>query len=104
MLKLVLETALDAVIVMHSDGQVLDWSSEAEIIFGWQRHEAIGVEMASLIIPERYREAHRQGLRHYIATGEGPVLRRRVEITGLRKTGEEFPIELSISPTTVKEQ
>lgn len=100
MLQLVLETALDGVIVMHGDGRVADWNGQAEVIFGWRQQEAIGAEMASLIIPERYREAHRQGLERFLATGQGPLLRKRIEITGLRKTGEEFPIELSISPTT----
>jgi PAS domain S-box-containing protein len=97
-LQLVLDTALDAVIVIDTDGRVMEWSHQTEVIFGWQRQEAVGSEMASLIIPEQYREAHRQGIRHFLATGEGPVLRKRIEITGLRKNGEEFPIELSICP------
>src|SRR5271170_656979 len=54
--------------------------------------------MADLIIPERYREAHRDGLRKYLETGQGEILGRRIEVSGLRKNGEEFPVELSISP------
>jgi PAS domain S-box-containing protein len=98
MIKLVLETALDAVIVMRSDGIVADWNAQAETVFGWTPSEAIGFEMASLIIPGQYRELHRQGLSRYLATGEGPVLRKRIEITAVCKSGEEFPIELSITP------
>ena len=59
--------------------------------------------MAGLIVPPQYRGAHRAGLAHYMATGEGPVLRRRIEITALRRNGEEFPIELSITPVSVNE-
>jgi PAS domain S-box-containing protein len=97
-LQLVLDTALDGVIVMRSDGIILDWNLRAEKLFGWRQAEVIGHEMGQFIIPERFREAHAQGLRHYLETGEGPVLRKRIEISALRKSGEEFPIELSISP------
>ena len=58
-LRMVLETALDAVVVMKSDGVVADWNDRAAGVFGWSRDEAVGRTMADLIIPERYREAHR---------------------------------------------
>src|SRR6516164_3902564 len=58
-LRLVLETALDAVVVMKSDGVVADWNDRAAGVFGWPRDEAGGRIMADLIIPGRYREAHR---------------------------------------------
>jgi PAS domain S-box-containing protein len=97
-LRLVLETALDAVVVMKSDGVVADWNDRAVGVFGWSRDEAVGRTMADLIIPQRYREAHRNGLRRYLETGVGDVLGTRIEVAGLRKTGEEFSVELSISP------
>jgi PAS domain S-box-containing protein len=97
-LRLILETALDAVAVMKSDGVVADWNDCAVGVFGWSRDEAIGRTLAELIIPERYRDAHRNGLRRYLETGQGEVLGRRIEVSGLRKNGEEFPVELSISP------
>jgi PAS domain S-box-containing protein len=97
-LRLILETALDAVVVMKSDGVVIDWNDCAAGVFGWSRGEAIGRMMADLIIPERYRNAHKDGLRRYLETGVGEILRRRIEVSGLRKNGEEFPVELSISP------
>jgi PAS domain S-box-containing protein len=97
-LRLVLETALDAVVVMKSDGVVADWNDRAAGVFGWSRHEAVGRTMADLIIPKRYREAHRNGLRRYLETGTGSVLGTRIEVAGVRKNGKEFPVELSISP------
>lgn len=97
-LRLILETALDAAIVMRPDGVVADWNDRAVDVFGWSRDEAVGRTMADLIIPERYREAHRNGLRRYLEHGKGQVIGRRIEVSGLRKNGEEFPVELSISP------
>ena len=103
-LQLILDTALDGVIVMRSDGTVADWNIQAERIFEWKRDEVVGREMSVLIIPERYRAAHHNGLNHYLATGKGPLLRTHVEITALRKSGEEFPVELSISPLNRMDQ
>lgn len=97
---LVLDTALDSVVVMDGAGNVLEWNHQAEELFGFSRDEVMGQEMASFIIPHRYRQAHHGGLKRYLAGGEGPVLRKRIEISALNKAGEEFPVELSISPAT----
>jgi PAS domain S-box-containing protein len=94
----IVETAFDAFIGIDSKGVIVDWNSQAEATFGWSRPEAIGQTVSDLIIPERYRKAHQEGLRRYFATGEGPVLNKRVEITGLHKGGHELPVELMISP------
>ena len=102
-LRPIMETALDAVIVMKSDGVVADWNDRAVGVFGWSRDEAVGRIMADLIIPERHREAHRKGLRRYMESGKGEVIGRRIEVSGLRKNGEEFPVELSISPIQDRE-
>jgi PAS domain S-box-containing protein len=102
-LRPILETALDAVVVMKSDGIVADWNDRAAVVFGWSREEAVGRVMADLIIPERYREAHRKGLRRYLESGKGEVVGRRIEVSGLRKNGEEFLVELSISPIQDRE-
>jgi two-component system, sensor histidine kinase and response regulator len=90
-------TTLDAFVGMDSRGLVVDWNQQAEAIFGWSREEAMGQALAQMIIPERYRAAHEKGLRHFLVSGEGPVLNKRIEITGLRRDGHEFPIELAIS-------
>jgi two-component system, cell cycle sensor histidine kinase and response regulator CckA len=97
-LRAIIDTALDALIGMNAQGEITEWNPRAEIIFGWHRGDVIGQHLADMIIPPRYREAHERGLRHFIDTGEGPVLNRRVESTGLRRDGTEFPVELSISP------
>ncbi|WP_447983525.1 response regulator [Nitrospira sp. Nam74] len=94
----IIDTALDAVIGMDHRGYILDWNRRAETIFQWTREEAIGRDLADTIIPPHHREAHRRGLQQFLRSGEGPVLNRRIEITGLRRDGMEFPIELAISP------
>lgn len=93
----VINSALSAVIVMDSQGQITDWNAHAEKIFGWALTDVMGKDLHTLIIPENLRSAHRQGLSHFIKTGEGPVIGKLIEMNALRRGGSEFPIELSIS-------
>lgn len=97
----ILDTALDAVVVMTKDGIIAGWNGNAETIFGWSRSEAVGRQLSELIIPQRYREAHHRGLARYLSTGKGTLIDRHIEISGLRSSGEEFPVELSITSTDV---
>lgn len=94
----VIESALDAVVMMDREGRIIEWNRPAELIFGWSRQEALGRNLGETIVPPALREAHANGVKHYLATGEGPVLNKRIEITGLRKNGAEFPVELTIIP------
>ena len=95
-----LRISLDAIVMMGSDGTVAEWNPAAEQIFGYTREEALGQEMASLIIPPALRERHRQGLARCLASGEGPILNQRLEITAVRRDGAEFPVELTIAPVS----
>jgi PAS domain S-box-containing protein len=99
--RLIVETALDAVVTMDDHGLISGWNPQAEAVFGWPAEEAVGRSLVDLIIPPQYREAHKAGLKHYLATGEGPVLMKRLELTALRRSGEEFPVELTISPLRI---
>ncbi len=103
-LRAILESAFDAIVGMDQKGLVIEWNPRAEEIFGWSKDQAIGQRMSELIIPERYRQMHEKGLSHFIMTGEGPVLNRSIEISGLKKSGEEFPVELSITPLKIDNQ
>lgn len=93
----VLETALDAVCIMDANGTVTGWNDHAATLFGWSSHEAVGRQLSELIIPPKLRPAHEQGLARFLATGEGPVLDRRIEVSALNASGDEFPVELSIT-------
>jgi PAS domain S-box-containing protein len=92
-----LNAAPSAVIMINTEGRIIDWNVRAETVFGWTRTEALDRELAETVIPPHHRGAHRKGLAHYLATGEGPALNRLIEMTALRRDGGEFPVELSIS-------
>ena len=96
-LNSVLTTAMDAVVQIKSDGTITGWSGQAENIFGWTSVEAINQLLHDLIVPTQHIQAHLKGMRHFMATGEGPVINKRIEITAIRRDGLEFPIELTIS-------
>jgi PAS domain S-box-containing protein len=96
--RLIVDTALDAVVTMDGAGMITGWSPQAERTFGWNKAEAIGRSLAETIIPPRYRDAHRRGLARYLATGEARVLNKRIELFALHRHGHEFPVELSITP------
>ncbi|WP_164931968.1 EAL domain-containing protein [Janthinobacterium sp. 17J80-10] len=93
-----LDNALDAFIAIDEDSQILEWSQQAEKIFGWSREEALGKALTETIIPQRYKAAHLAGLKHYLDSGEHHLLGRRVETFACRKDGSEFPVELAITP------
>lgn len=92
----ILDAAYDAFVAIDAGSVITAWNRQAEKTFGWSRDEAIGRSLVETIIPPQYREAHHRGLGHFLATGEGPVLNRPLEITALRRSGEEFPVELAI--------
>lgn len=97
-LRLIIETTLDAVITIDAGGMITGWNTQAEKIFGWPAREVVGRRLSETIIPSGYREAHERGLKHFTATGEGPVLNRRIELAALNRDGREFPVELAITP------
>jgi PAS domain S-box-containing protein len=97
-MRAVLDGALEAVIGMDATGRVTFWNPSATQMFGWTREEALGQVLASLIIPEPLREAHQRGLARFVRTGETSLLNRRLQVTGLRKDGSEFPVELAVTP------
>ncbi|HEU5211758.1 MAG TPA: PAS domain S-box protein [Gaiellaceae bacterium] len=96
-LRATLEAALDAVVTMDSSGRVLDWNHAAEATFGYRAHEAIGRDMADLIVPAKLRPTHRRGLARFLETEQAVVLDKRIELSGLHKNGSEFPVELTIT-------
>ena len=94
----IVETALDCIITADHEGRIVEFNPAAEKTFGYTQAQAIGKEIAELIIPPALRARHRRGMAHYLATGEGPVLNKRIELPAIRADGREFPIELAITP------
>jgi len=98
------ESANDAIICIDDTGIVNFWNKKAEEMFGYSTNEAIGRAVCALIIPERYREKHTEGLKTFSRTGTGPVVGKPIELSSLRKDGKEFPIELSVSAMKINER
>ena len=96
--RLIMSGALDAIICMNTDGAVTFWNPQAETILGWKEAEVMGQQLSELIIPHKYRKFHKAGLEHYLKTGEEKALNRLLELTAIKKCGEEFPVELTIIP------
>jgi PAS domain S-box-containing protein len=96
-LQTVLDTALDAVVVMDTEGKVIGWNDNGEKCFGWTWDEVRGRRLSDVLIPPEYRAAHEAGLAHYLNTGEGRVLGHRIEVSALSRDGRQLPIELSIT-------
>ena len=92
-----LEAAIDCVIVADASGRIVEFNPAAERTFGYSRKEALGRTMAELIVPPSLRERHIAAFARFVETREGSMLGRRVELTGMRADGSEFPVELALS-------
>lgn len=93
----ILDRSHEAYISMDSAGVVTVWNAAAETMFGWARSEAIGRELAGLIVPEDMRSAHREGIERFRQTGYGPMIGPRTEVIAKHRDGAEIPVELSIT-------
>ncbi len=98
----VFHTATDAIVLADHTGRIMDWNQAAERMFGYTKEEIFG-KLLTDIMPERFREAHTQGLARFKSTGETRVMGKTVTLYGLRKNGEEFPIELSLNSWTTEQ-
>ena len=98
-LEVAVTGALDAIIIIDSDGNIISFNPAAETIFGYDRDSVIGRNMGDLIVPVQHRDSHKEGMRRYIETGIGPVLNKRLELSALNSSGEEFDVELTITVT-----
>lgn len=92
-----IEKSLDAVIGIGSDSLIIDWNPQAESVFGWSHDEAIGKDIAQLIIPAEFRKAHYRGIKKFLKTHVGAILNQRTELPALHKDGHQFPVELTVS-------
>ncbi len=92
-----LEAAIDCVIVADASGRIVEFNPAAERTFGYSREEALGRTIAELIVPPSLRERHIAAFARFVETREGSMLGRRMELTGMRADGSEFPVELALS-------
>lgn len=96
--RAVIDSSLTAVVVIDADGRIIDWNRRAEDMFGRTHQDAVGLDLAETIIPQRYHADHRRGIQRFLVAREGPILNKLIEVTALRRDGSEFPVELSVSP------
>jgi two-component system, sensor histidine kinase and response regulator len=97
-LRLIINTALDAVVTMNAEGLITNWNSEAERSFGWSSQEALGRQLSETIMPQQYRQDYERSLECFLKTGDGTSLRQRTEMSALHRDGHEFPVEVATSP------
>jgi len=95
--RLILDAALDAVVVTDANGTVKEWSPQAERVFGWSRDEIFDRRVVDTVIPPEYRESHLASLERFARTGTDKFLNRRLERIALRKDGTRFPVEVTVT-------
>jgi PAS domain S-box-containing protein len=101
LLEAMLASSLDAVITIDASGRVVTFNRAAEEIFGYAAEAAVGRDIAELIIPPALRERHYGALTSHVETGSRTILNRRVELTGMRADGREFPVELTVTRVAI---
>ena len=98
----VAQTASEAIITIDNHSDIIFWNYAAETIFDYSADEAVGKQL-NMMMPERFHEAHQQGLNRVVSTGESNILGKTIEVVGLRKDGSEFPMELSLATWKTRE-
>jgi diguanylate cyclase (GGDEF)-like protein/PAS domain S-box-containing protein len=93
----VLDTTGDAFVGMDARGRITDWNAAAAETFGWAAAEAMGRDLAELLLPDRFRETFRAELEEFHATGRHRLPDGPVQFTGLTRGGFELPVELTVS-------
>ena len=92
----IIEGSHDPFIAMNVNGNITEWNAAASHTFGWSRSQALGQRLDELIIPDRFRAEHRAAMQRFLLSGSAEILDKRIELTALRLSGEEFPVEITI--------
>jgi len=95
-------SAQDAIIMMDYEGNISYFNKAAEKIFGYTAAEAIGKPLHHLLVPSEFHESFNKGYPRFAQTGQGEIVGKSVEMSALRKGGQEFPIGLSVSSVKIK--
>ncbi len=96
----IIESASDAFVSIDTEDRVTEWNQQAEKLFGWQRGEVIGRRITDLIVPDRAKLAHRNGVARVLRAGSRHVLNRTREVTAVRRDGGEFPADITVWPVS----
>ena len=101
-LNQVVSAAQDAIVILDPRGNIVLWNESAVRIFGYPLEEALGQNLHRLLAPARYQQGYEQGFAAFLQSGKGRAVGKVLELTALRKSGEEFPVELSLSSMQLK--
>ncbi|MFT5693642.1 MAG: two-component system sensor histidine kinase/response regulator [Oceanicoccus sp.] len=100
----VMDANLDALVTIDANSCIIEFSSQAEELFGYERAEVLGQSMAELLIPVEMRSKHTFGMERYLKSRIGSIVGERIEVEAMRKSGELFPIELTVQSVTIDDQ
>ncbi len=95
--RILSDSAQDAIIMMDNDGNISYWNKASELIFGYRGEEIIGKPLHEILAPRRYEEMFQKKYTDFKRFGKGLALGKRIEFSAVRKSGEEFPVEISLS-------
>lgn len=99
--RLVIDSARDAFVAMDASGKIVDWNPQSQEMFGYSREEAIGRPLGEALIPDGQRAGFSEGLKQFLTTGQGTLMGRRLEMSARHRDGQEFPVELVVSPARI---
>ena len=95
-------SAHDAIIMIDDEGKIAFWNEAAERIFGYACAEAEGKDLHALVAPEKYLPMHERAFPEFKISGKGDAVGKTLELEALRKGGESFPVELSLSSANIR--
>jgi PAS domain S-box-containing protein len=99
----ILAMSFDAIVAIDHEGTITEWNPAATRMFGYARDQALGRSLGDLVIPAASRQAHRDGMARFLVSGESRMVGRRIVLTALRASGEEFAVEISVARAGTQE-
>ncbi len=99
--QVITDTVMDGIIMINGKGNIIFWNPAAARILGYEKHEAVGKELHSFIVPNEYYKDYEAGFKTFTQTGKGKCIDATTELTAIRKGGDNFPVEFSLSALMV---
>ncbi len=100
-MRSITDSAKDAILMMDDNGLITYWNPAAEFIFGYTNDEAIGKELHTFIVPQKYQSAHFSAMPHFLETGEGAAVGKIIDLEAIDKNNRVFPVQLSLSSISI---
>jgi len=94
----IIGAAMDGIITIDGQSRIVDFNPAAEQIFGYAREQVVGRDMSEFIVPPPLRQLHKAGIARFLATGQGEIFGKRLEMAALRADGSQFAAELTVTP------